>query len=88
MSSAIQLIASILRLGLYLCRQQDFVPDLIRSGFLWRALQFIQFSMQREMLHYYKEVNPVIDYCCLMLIYILSEAAEKIEDREIAVEGS
>ena len=44
--------------------------------------------MQREMLHYYKEVNLVIDYCCLMFIYILSEAAEKIEDQEIAVEGS
>ena len=84
----IQLTASIFRLGLYLSRQNDFVPDLIRSGFLWRALQFIQFSMQREMLQHYKEVSPVIDYCCLMLIFILSEAAEKIEDREAAVEGT
>lgn len=46
----IQLTAAIFRLGLFLSHEESFVADLINSGFMWRALQFLQFSTQRELL--------------------------------------
>jgi len=51
--SVLSLTASIFKLGLFISQDCDFVPDLIRSGFMWRVLQFLQFSMQRDMLSYF-----------------------------------
>lgn len=76
----ISLTASIIKLGLYLSKDVSMGQDLIRTGFLWRVLQFIQFSMQRDLLKHYSKTEQIIDDCCLILVNIASRAAEVLED--------
>ena len=58
------------------------MPDLIKSGVVWRALQFLQFSTQREAIHYYKEIDSIIDNCCLILTHCVAKASEKVESQD------
>ena len=50
-----QLSSALFKLGYALSKEETIVPHLIKSGYLWRAMQFLQYSMQREFIGHFKE---------------------------------